>query len=124
MPLRKSPTLTPARLEANRRNAQKSTGPRSARGKARSRLNGLKTGWRSRAYRDLTTALMEAPPCAVDRTARQVLTPEQAAHPVFAEQVEMFRQAEIAVVQDMREMREWGLRKKNSFLRRPKPEYC
>src|SRR4051812_5822803 len=30
--------------EANRRNAQKSTGPRSAEGKARSSLNHLKTG--------------------------------------------------------------------------------
>ncbi|MHB2166335.1 hypothetical protein [Alsobacter sp. R-9] len=32
------------RIEANRRNAQRSTGPRSADGKARSRLNALKHG--------------------------------------------------------------------------------
>jgi hypothetical protein len=35
---------TPAQIEANRRNAQKSTGPRSVEGKASSRLNALKTG--------------------------------------------------------------------------------
>ena len=48
MSLRKSPTLTPARIEANRRNAQKSTGPRTARGKGQSRMNSLRTGERSR----------------------------------------------------------------------------
>lgn len=36
--------LTPAKLAANRRNARKSTGPRTAAGKARSRLNALKHG--------------------------------------------------------------------------------
>ncbi len=39
MPLLKSPTLTPARLAANRRNALKSTGPKTAAGKRRSALN-------------------------------------------------------------------------------------
>ena len=42
MSLRRSPTLTPPLLEANRRNSRKSTGPRPARGKAHSRLNGLR----------------------------------------------------------------------------------
>ncbi|HEY6292036.1 MAG TPA: hypothetical protein VI455_10830 [Terriglobia bacterium] len=41
MPLRRSPRLTPALLEANRRNAQKSTGPRTVRGKQAVRLNRL-----------------------------------------------------------------------------------
>jgi hypothetical protein len=41
MPLVKSPTLTPARLAANRLNALKSTGPRTAAGKRRSALNAL-----------------------------------------------------------------------------------
>jgi hypothetical protein len=45
--LRKSPTLTPALLAANRRNAKKSTGPRTARGKAWSRLNSLRHGCHS-----------------------------------------------------------------------------
>ena len=49
MPLcRKSPTLTPARLAALRANAQKSTGPRTRRGKARSALNGFRHGRYSR----------------------------------------------------------------------------
>ncbi len=41
MPLVKSPILTPARLAANRRNALKSTGPRTAAGKRRVALNAL-----------------------------------------------------------------------------------
>ncbi len=36
-----------ARIDANRRNAMRSTGPRTAEGKARSRLNGLTHGFRS-----------------------------------------------------------------------------
>ena len=39
MSLRKSPTLTPALLTARRQNTKKSRGPRTARGKAWSRLN-------------------------------------------------------------------------------------
>ncbi|HMD98130.1 MAG TPA: hypothetical protein VKM93_12485 [Terriglobia bacterium] len=42
--LRKSPTRTEAFLAANRRNALKSTGPRTARGKAWSCMNNLKHG--------------------------------------------------------------------------------
>jgi hypothetical protein len=42
--LRKSPTRTEAFLAANRRNALKCTGPRTAEGKARASLNGLKNG--------------------------------------------------------------------------------
>ncbi len=37
-------TASPARIEANRRNALKSTGPRTEEGKARSRANALKHG--------------------------------------------------------------------------------
>jgi hypothetical protein len=44
--LRKSPTWTPAFLEAARRNALHSTGPCTRRGKAQSCLNRLKTGER------------------------------------------------------------------------------
>jgi hypothetical protein len=44
MSLRKSPQLTPSLLAAARRNAQHSTGPRSAAGKQNSKLNAMKRG--------------------------------------------------------------------------------
>lgn len=47
----KSPLLTPAALTARRANALKSTGPRTARGKARSCLNALRHGCRARDLR-------------------------------------------------------------------------
>jgi hypothetical protein len=50
----RSPKLTPARLAACRANARKSTGPRTARGKARSSMNALKHG---RYARRLTQSL-------------------------------------------------------------------
>jgi hypothetical protein len=96
--------MTPARLAANRRNALKSTGPRSARGKAQSRMNGLRSGWSSPSYRNLWRPMLEAPPCAVDATARAVLTPEQAAHLRFTELVDIFRQAEIEVAAQSRQL--------------------
>ena len=106
MSLRKSPTMTPARLAANRASAKKSTGPRTARGKAQSRMNGLRNGSRSRFYQQLWRSLFEAPPCSVDRIARAVLTPELAKNPMFARVVDMFRQAEIEVVLEVRADRE------------------
>jgi hypothetical protein len=42
MPLRKSPTLAPALLEACRRNARKFRGPSTRRGKANVRMNASK----------------------------------------------------------------------------------
>jgi len=93
MLMRQSP-ITPARLEANRRNAQKSTGPRTPRGKSQSRLNGLRSGELSRLYRELLLALLDAPPCAVARRARAGMTLAQARHPLFAELVDTFCQAE------------------------------
>jgi len=98
MSLRKSPTLTPALLEANRRNAQKSTGPRTGRGKARSRWNGLRKGTRSRFYRDLLETLFYAPPCRMKETARLFLSPGAASHPLIARTVELFCRAEGEVV--------------------------
>ena len=102
MSLRKSPTMTPARLEANRRNAQKSTGPRTARGKAQSRLNGLKKGSRSALHRQLLMALLNAEPCGIEAAAQAVLTPELARHPLFAQELEIAREAEAGVI------RGWG----------------
>lgn len=103
MSLRKSPTLTPARLEANRRNSKKSTGPRTAQGKGQSRMNSLRTGVRSRFMRNLYMKLYDAPPGGVGHVARSVLTPEQAAHPKFADLVDMFQQADLAMLRELRE---------------------
>jgi hypothetical protein len=104
--LRKSPTRTPAFLEAIRRNAQKSTGPWTVRGKAQSCLNRLKTGERSRVYRQLWLGLLHAPPGAVEPTALTLLTREQAAHPVFADLVDLSRWAESMTAMDERRIRE------------------
>jgi hypothetical protein len=51
MPLRRSPVLTPRALAARRANALKSTGPRTAAGKARSCLNALRHGRRAHDLR-------------------------------------------------------------------------
>lgn len=123
MSLRKSPILTPARLAANRRNAQKSTGPLTPRGKAQSRMNSLRGGWYSPTYRKLLRALLEAPICAIDLTARAILAPEQAKHPVFAAAVNIVRQAEFEIVRDsiLRHMRAES-RKMNADRGLAKPE--
>jgi len=84
MSLRKPPTMTPARLEANRRNARKSTGPRTARGKAQVRFNALKNGNHSRLYKDFRMNLLFLPPYAVFGP-RKFLTPEMARHQLFAD---------------------------------------
>jgi hypothetical protein len=78
--LRKNP-ISPARLEANRRNSRKSTGPRTLRGKYQSRLNSPRSGGRLGLYRGLLLALANAPTYSVAQTARSVLTSAQAAHP-------------------------------------------
>ena len=115
--LRQPFTITPAGIAANRRNARKSPGPRAGHGKAPSRRNGLPAGGRSHAYCDLMLTLFSAPPCAVDRTAGAVLTPEPAAHALFAEFVEIFRQTEIKVVREGRFLRRWrDFRKRILFL--------
>jgi len=97
MSLPKPDLLSPARLAAHRRNPRKSTGPRSARGKAQSRLIRLRDGSRSRLYQDLLWTLMDAPPAAVARTARTLVTPELAGHPLFADLGRIFCQAEAGV---------------------------
>jgi hypothetical protein len=96
--LRKSPTMTPARLEANRRNARKSTGPRTAQGKSQSRLNSLREGNRSALMRDAVLAFLQAPPYSVEQVALAILTPAQTSHPLFADIVEIARWAEGGMV--------------------------
>lgn len=74
-------TVTPARLEANRRAARRSTGPRTAAGKLRSSLNAYRHGGRSRGMDLLWHILYAAPVGGVVRMARQVMTPAQLANP-------------------------------------------
>jgi len=106
--LRKSPTRTPAFLEAIRRNVQKSTGPSTVRGKAQSCLNRLQTGERSRVYCRLWWGLLHAPPCVVEQTARTLLNRQQAAHPVFAELVDLSLWADSMTAMDHRQFREFA----------------
>ena len=115
MSLRKPYVLSPARIAANRRNAQKSTGPRSPRGKAQSRLSRLRTGGRSRLYQDLMWKLMDAPPAGVARTARAAPTPELATQPQFRELAQIFCQAEAAVALTRRRYREEWESQKDCF---------
>jgi hypothetical protein len=81
--LRKSPTLTPALLAANRRNAQKSTGPRTERGKNWSRVNRLRTGLRSPSYCRFVDAVLAAMPGEVRRTAEASVPPHLMNHPLY-----------------------------------------
>ena len=85
MSLRKSPTLTPALLAANRQNAKQSTGPRTARGKAWSRLNRMRDGWRSPEYINFLPAGLDAPPGRVGVTAQALASSQQILHPLFME---------------------------------------
>jgi len=96
MSLLKPRVVTPARLAANRHSAQKSTGPRSARGKAQSRLNGLRHGFCSPAYRQFWRALLDAPPgYPVGNTVCTLLTPEQSCHPVYADLIDLHFEMEL-----------------------------
>ena len=63
-------TVSPAWIEADRRNARKSTRPRTARGKVQSRMNALRDGDRSPLFPDLGLVLLHAPPGAVDKAGR------------------------------------------------------
>lgn len=61
MLLRNSPALTPAMLASHRHSAQISTGARTWRGNAGSRLNPLQESRPSREYVNFLTAPMNAP---------------------------------------------------------------
>ena len=84
MPLLKR-TVTPARLAANRRAALKSTGPRTARGKAQSSLNALRSGGRSKTMTLLWEIVSEADAGCVVSLARELMTPAQLSHPEVAD---------------------------------------
>ncbi|HUU14431.1 MAG TPA: hypothetical protein VM182_12100 [Terriglobia bacterium] len=89
MSLRKSPTLDSAALAANRRNAAKSTGPRTAVGKARARHNALQHGRHaaSDVSRETMLALGEDPR-EFENLYQSLLCAYEPADPLWAKQVE------------------------------------
>jgi len=97
--------LTPALLAANRRNALKSTGPRTPQGKAQVRLSRLQTGTRSSLYGRAIQASVTAPLGAAEQSVRALLTREQAAHPLFASLLKYAREED----RDVAEIEKWGL---------------
>ena len=72
MSLCKTLTLSPVPIEANRRNAQKSTGP--GQGKEQSCIIGLRDGGRSLLDRDLMPALLHALSGAMDKAVWTPIT--------------------------------------------------
>jgi hypothetical protein len=117
--------MTPARLAANRRNALKSTGPRTARGKANSRLNGLRHGMCSPAFVGFWEAFIDAAPYGLDQVVKERLTPEQVAHPVFARAIDLCGWVMEHEVAEARIRRESGRREnEGNILEGAKPESC
>ena len=110
MSLRKSPSRTPVFLAANPRNAQQSTGPRTAKVKAPSRLNGLKTGVYSPQFKQLLENAVSTPPGAACQAALATMTCEQATHPVFARELDLMHWAAYGVFKEEAEAK--GRRKK------------
>jgi len=122
MSLRKSPTLTPALLASNRLNAKKSTGPRTAQGKAWSRLNRLRKGGRSQEYMDFVSALLFAPPGRMRETAQLLLDSKPAPHRSFVEAAEIGIQADAGIGWELEWIRTRRRIKGGGFFRRSKPE--
>jgi hypothetical protein len=77
MSIRLTRTVTPARLEANRRSALKSTGPRTKAGKRRSSLNALGRGSGSKAMNLFWKVLATAPVGGVLQTADRLMACDQ-----------------------------------------------
>ncbi len=100
MSLRKSPTRTPTLLAANRRNAKKSTGPKSPLGKAWSRWNRLRTGMRSPQFLRFIKAMQEAPPGQVGLAARDELLKMPIFHPVYHRALEIWMEVERQLIEE------------------------
>ena len=119
MSLLKPRVMTPARRAANLRNAQKSTGPRTARGKAQSRLNGLRHGFCSPIYRRFWLALFEAPPgTPVAKTICNLLKAEEYYHPVYARLIGVHFEMEWVGREDCRRLRQQDARQALRDLKR------
>jgi len=97
MSLRKSPTLTPALLASNRRNASKSTVPRTARGKAISRMNRMRDGMRSREFLNFFRTMSDALPGQVGLTAARLLSGHVMIHGLFIDVIRDIMEADQAI---------------------------
>jgi hypothetical protein len=80
---------SPAQIAANRRNATRSTGPRSAAGKARSRGNALKHGLR--APLDRNASIVEEVEALMTDIARLVKKPREAVRHIAEQQIKIMR---------------------------------
>jgi hypothetical protein len=81
MPLRKSPKRTPAFLAAHGADARRSTGPRTAEGKARVRLNALRHGSRSTLFTEFIRSL-GLPPRLIQQLCAKTRLPIERIGPV------------------------------------------
>ncbi len=123
MSLRKSPTLTPALLASNRCNAKKSTGPRTARGKAFLRLSRFRHGHRSPEYISFVKALADAPLGQVARTARTLFSSHLVFPAKYVEIAQTFVQADLEICKErLRECLQRKRRGKELTFVRSKPE--
>jgi hypothetical protein len=113
MSLPKPSTMTSARLEANRRNARRSTGPRTTRGKAQARLNGLGHGPWAPFYYDFKMLLMEAPPHELEKAVPTVLTPEETDSRLFKGLMGTIQQADFELAMHLRKAYRVGSRKED-----------
>ena len=102
MSLLKTRVATLARRAANRRNAQKSTGPQTARGKAWSCRNHLKTGGDSPQYRNFLHTLMNAPPGRMGLVAEALLRAQEVRHPLFVQMAELAVRTEADLCREAR----------------------
>jgi hypothetical protein len=80
---------SPAQIAANRRNATRSTGPRSATGKARSRGNALKHGLR--APLDRNASIVEEVQALMADIARLVKKPRESVRHIAEQQIKIMR---------------------------------
>jgi hypothetical protein len=89
MSLRKSPQLTAKLLAATRKNAQHSTGPRSAAAKQNSKLNALKHGERAKPenHRQVMLALGEDPE-EFDNLKQELMTAYGPGDPLWEKQID------------------------------------
>jgi len=80
---------SPAQIAANRRNALRSTGPRTAIGKARSQSNALKHGLR--APLDRNASIVEAVEALTTDIARLEKKPREVVRPIAEQQIKINR---------------------------------